>query len=73
MSSTTSLKLDDEMKERIRRLANIHRRTPHWVMREAIHEYVEREERCEQNRHAVLEARPNAMIDVLPRSIPWRG
>ncbi len=33
--STTSLKLDVEIKERVRRLASARRRSPHWVMREA--------------------------------------
>lgn len=43
--STTSLKLDPEMKERVRRLATYNRRTAHWIMREAIEEYVSREEK----------------------------
>ena len=33
--STTSLKLDSELKERVQRIAAARRRTPHWVMREA--------------------------------------
>ena len=41
--ATTSLKLDDDLKERVRQLAEARRRSPHWVMREAIAEYVERE------------------------------
>ena len=40
----TSIKLDDELKTRIKQLADARRRTPHWVMREAIQEYVDREE-----------------------------
>ena len=43
-SSTTSLKLDVELKERVQRLAVALRRSPHWVMREAVERYVEREE-----------------------------
>jgi predicted transcriptional regulator len=54
--STTSLKLDVETKERIRRLATARRRSPHWLMREAIEEYVEREERREQFRQDALAA-----------------
>ena len=42
---TTSLKLDSEMKERVQRLAAVNRRTSHWIMREAIDEYVSREEK----------------------------
>jgi predicted transcriptional regulator len=55
-SSVTSLKLDLEMKERIQRLASARRRSPHWVLREAVEQYVEREEKREQFRQAALEA-----------------
>jgi len=44
-TTTTSLKLDVEMKARIQRLAESQRRTSHWIMREAIDEYVSREEK----------------------------
>jgi predicted transcriptional regulator len=54
--STTSLKLDVETKERVRRLASARRRSPHWLMREAIEEYVEREEKREQFRQDALAA-----------------
>jgi len=49
-TSTTSLKLDVEMKARVQRLAESQRRTSHWIMREAIDEYVSREEKREQFR-----------------------
>ncbi len=55
-ASTTSLKLDAETKERIQRLAAARRRSAHWVMREAIEQYVEREEKCEQFRQDALSA-----------------
>jgi predicted transcriptional regulator len=54
--STTSVKLDVEIKERVRRLASARRRSPHWVMREAIEEYVEREEKRERFRQDALAA-----------------
>jgi predicted transcriptional regulator len=54
--STTSVKLDTETKERIQRLAASRRRSPHWVMREAIEQYVEREEKREQFRQDALAA-----------------
>jgi len=54
--STTSLKLDGKIKERVRRLASARRRSPHWLMREAIVEYVEREEKREQFRQDALAA-----------------
>jgi predicted transcriptional regulator len=55
-SSTTSLKLDIELKARVQRLAEARRRSPHWVMREAVEQYVEREEKREQLRQDALAA-----------------
>lgn len=40
----TTLKIDDELKSRVQHLAGLRRRSPHWIMREAIEQYVEREE-----------------------------
>lgn len=40
----TSLKIDDELKGRVKHLASMRHRSAHWIMREAIREYVEREE-----------------------------
>jgi predicted transcriptional regulator len=54
--STTSLKLDSVMKERVNRIASARRRSPHWVMREAVEQYVEREEKREQIRQDALAA-----------------
>lgn len=54
--STTSLKLDIKMKARVQRLAVVRRRTPHWIMREAVEQYVEREEKREQLRQDALAA-----------------
>ena len=45
---TTSVKLDEGLRERLHRLAQARRRSPHWVMREAIEQYVNREEKREQ-------------------------
>jgi predicted transcriptional regulator len=54
--STTSLKLDSALKERIHRLAAARRRSSHWIMREAVEQYVEREEKREQLRQDALAA-----------------
>jgi len=54
--STTSLKLDSAIKERVQRLALARRRSPHWVMREAVEQYVEREEKRERLRQDALAA-----------------
>jgi predicted transcriptional regulator len=40
----TSVKLDDVLKKRIQHLADVRHRSAHWIMREAIRDYVEREE-----------------------------
>jgi predicted transcriptional regulator len=53
---TTSLKLDAEVKARLQKLANARRRSSHWLMREAIEQYVDREERREQFRQDALTA-----------------
>lgn len=44
-AATTSLKLDPSTKERLQRLAESRRRKPHWLMKEAIEQYVDREEK----------------------------
>lgn len=54
--STTSLKIDLELKERVQRLASARRRSAHWIMREAVEQYVGREEKREQLRQDVLAA-----------------
>ena len=56
ISSTTSLKIDLKTKERLQRLAAARRRSPHWIMREAVEQYVEREEKREQFRQDALAA-----------------
>lgn len=40
----TSIKIDDGLKSRIQHLAALRRRSAHWIMREAIEQYVAREE-----------------------------
>lgn len=52
----TSIKLDDALKERVQNLAATRDRSAHWVMREAIREYVEREEKREAFHQAGLRA-----------------
>ena len=53
---TTSLKLEAGLKERLHRLATARRRSSHWLMREAIEQYVEREEARERLREDALAA-----------------
>jgi predicted transcriptional regulator len=45
-----SIKLDERDKERLRKLGEARKRTPHWLAKEAISQYLDREERLEQFR-----------------------
>ena len=42
-----AIKIDEDMKVRVKRLAEARHRTSHWLMREAITQYVNREEKRE--------------------------
>jgi len=50
----TSLKIDDALKSRVQHLAGQRRRSPHWIMLEAIQQYVEREEARESLKQEAL-------------------
>lgn len=52
----TSLKIDDTLKSRVQQLASQRRRSPHWIMLEAIQQYVEREEKREAFKQDALRA-----------------
>lgn len=54
--SPVAIKIDIETKARLKRLADARHRTPHWLMREAITQYVEREEKREDFRQQTLTA-----------------
>ena len=53
---STTLKVDQSIKERVKRLAEARHRTPHRVMLDAISEYVEREEKRETFRQDGIRA-----------------
>ncbi|MCL2898710.1 CopG family ribbon-helix-helix protein [Brenneria tiliae] len=56
MATPVSIKLDEDLKERVQLLAATRRRTSHWLMREAIEQYVEREEKREALKQDALRA-----------------
>ncbi|MBP1131699.1 MULTISPECIES: CopG family ribbon-helix-helix protein [Serratia] len=56
MTTATSIKIDDELKQRVQHIAATRQRSTHWIMREAIREYVEREEKREALRKDALQA-----------------
>jgi predicted transcriptional regulator len=51
-----AIKIDDDIKARLKRLAEARQRTSHWLMREAITQYVDREEKRESFRQDALKA-----------------
>lgn len=54
--ATTSLKLDEDMRQRVQKLADVKRRSANWLMREAIERYVAQEEQREKLRQDALAA-----------------
>lgn len=53
---STSLKLNDQTRERLRHVAERRERSPHWVMKRAIEEFLDREEAHEAFRNEAREA-----------------
>ena len=51
-----AIKIDQDTRNRVKRLAEARHRTSHWLMREAISQYVEREEKRETFRQAGIQA-----------------
>ena len=51
-----AIKIDDATKARLKRLSAARQRTPHWLMREAITQYVDREEKREAFKQDTLRA-----------------
>ena len=56
ISRPVSVKLDSDIRDRIEQLAATRRRSAHWLMREAIQQYIEREEKREAFRQDTLKA-----------------
>lgn len=55
-TSPTTVKLDEDIKERIKRLAVARHRSAHWMILEAIHQYVDREEKRQRFREDGIRA-----------------
>lgn len=51
-----AIKIDEDIKARIKRLASARQRTAHWLMREAITQYVVHEEKREMFRQVAQKA-----------------
>jgi predicted transcriptional regulator len=54
-TSTMGVKLDEKTRERLKSLGSLRDRSPHYLMRQAIHEFLDREEKIEQERQLTLE------------------
>ncbi|MES2970839.1 MAG: ribbon-helix-helix protein, CopG family [Patescibacteria group bacterium] len=55
MATTQGIKLDDQTQSRLKALGAKRKRSPHWLMRTAVEDYLEREERYEQEKSEDLE------------------
>ncbi len=55
-AKTVSVKLDAQTRARVETLAGARQRSAHWVMREAISQYVDREEKREAFRQHTISA-----------------
>ena len=53
--TSKAVKLDEAIYDRLKSLAEIRQRTPHWLMKEAIRQFLEREEAAEQIRLDTLQ------------------
>ncbi len=51
-----AVKLEIDIRERMKRLAETRHRTTHWIMKEAIQQYIEREEKREVFRQDAIKA-----------------
>lgn len=54
--SPTTVKLDEDTRARIKRLAEARHRSTHWMILEAIHQYLDREEKRETFREDGIRA-----------------
>lgn len=48
--TTMGVKLDDETRSRLKKLGEIKQRSSHWLMKAAIHRYLDAEERYEREK-----------------------
>jgi len=73
--SPVAIKISQDIKDRIKRLAEARQRTSHWLMREAITQYVDREEKREAFRQETQMAwevlRSNGLHVVAGEADAW--
>jgi predicted transcriptional regulator len=71
MASSRAVKLDDNIYNRLKSLGKTVERTPHWLMKKAIVEYVEREEEAETIRQDTLKRLSN--LAITSKTIPFEA
>ena len=49
-TTTMGVKLDEELRKRLKTLGELKQRSPHWLMKKAIQEYLAREEAYEREK-----------------------
>ena len=73
--ATTSVKLDEDLKRRVQHLAKARHRSAHWIMCEAIRQYVACEEKKEAFKQDALNAweayQENGMHLTLEEADAW--
>lgn len=52
--TSKAVKLDDEVYARLKALADARQRSPHWLMKEAIHQFLDREEEADHIRQETM-------------------
>ena len=72
---TVTVKIEPEMRERMKRLSERRQRTQHWLVRDAIRQYVEREEArdafVQQARDAWQEYRQTGLHASAEEVLDW--
>ena len=62
MSETLGVKLDETTRKRLKALGELRNRSPHWLMKQAIEAYLDREERYEREKREDLEEWENYLL-----------
>jgi predicted transcriptional regulator len=56
MATSQGIKLDDDIRTRLKALSEKKKRSPHWIMRTAIEDYLNREEHYEKEKAEDMKA-----------------
>ena len=69
--TSKAIKMDDATYDRLKALSTVRQRSPHWLMNEAIRQFLDREEETEHIRQDTLErwARYEAIGETVPHDV----